>query len=120
MTEEPVETVEEPVQEKPEVKETKPQTEAKKVTPAQDRASSTSETKAVTGTYNYGYAMYTGQLKNGKPNGRGKLVFSASHSDNVRNYNAEAGDYIEGNFTNGSLDNGSLYKKDGTKVKTIY
>lgn len=98
-------------------KEVKPQTTSKPAT--QDQGAQTTA-KPATGTYNFGYAMYTGQLKNGKPNGRGKLVFSASHSDNVRNYQAEAGDYIEGNFTNGSLDNGSLYKKDGTKVKTIY
>lgn len=120
MDEESVETVAEPVQEKPIVKETKPQPEAKKVAPSQSQTSPVSETKAVTGTYNFGYAMYTGQLKNGKPNGRGKLVFSSSHTDNVRNYTAEKGDYIEGNFTNGRLDNGSLYKKDGSKVKTIY
>ena len=79
-----------------------------------------SAAQPVTGKYNYGYASYQGQMKNGKPNGRGKLVFSAAHTDNVRNYEAEPGDYIEGNFTNGKLDNGSLYKKDGTKVKTIY
>ena len=80
----------------------------------------TAPAQGASGRYNYGYATYTGQLKDGKPNGRGKLVFSAAHSDNVRNYKAEPGDYIEGNFTNGLLDNGSLYKSDGTKVKTIY
>lgn len=80
----------------------------------------TPESQDVIGSYNYGYATYSGQLKDGKPNGRGKLVFTAPHSDNLRNYSAEPGDYIEGNFTNGGLDNGSLYKKDGSKVKTIY
>lgn len=110
MADEPVETIEETVQENTIVKETKPQHET----------TVPSESKAVTGTYNFGYAMYTGQMKNGKPNGRGKLVFKASHEDNVRNYKAEIGYYIEGNFTNGKLDNGSLYKQDGSKVKTIY
>ena len=116
----PVETVAEPVQEKPVVKETKPKPETKKAAPEKVETPSTQEAKPVTGTYNFGYAMFTGQLKNGKPNGRGKLVFTNSHTDNVRNFTAEKGDYIEGNFTNGRLDNGSLYKKDGSKVKTIY
>ena len=120
LDEEPVEIAEETVQESQEAKEVKPASTSKVVSHAQSEAPSKSEAKAVTGTYNFGYAMYTGQLKNGKPNGRGKLVFSTAHTDNVRNYTAETGDYIEGNFTNGSLDNGSLYKKDGSKVKTIY
>lgn len=120
MAEEPLEIVEEKVQEQPEVKEVKPASASKSVSPAHSEVSAKLEVKAVTGTYNFGYAMYTGQLKNGKPNGRGKLVFTSSHTDNVRNYTAEAGYYIEGNFTNGQLENGSLYKKDGDKVKTIY
>ncbi|MCH5229602.1 MAG: WG repeat-containing protein [Muribaculaceae bacterium] len=104
--------------EAPAVKEAKPQSQTK--SSAAQSAPSASESKGVTGDYNFGYAMYNGQLKNGKPNGRGKLVFTAAHTDNVRNYTAESGDYIEGNFTNGKLDNGSLYKADGSKVKTIY
>lgn len=100
----------------------KPAVKATEKTTAASQAETTANTSSagVTGTYNFGYAMYSGQLKNGKPNGRGKLVFTSSHTDNVRNYTANAGDYIEGNFTNGLLDNGSLYKKDGSKVKTIY
>ena len=115
------EVPEETVSETPVVKEVKPAQQAKVATPAQTSAPTESTaSKGVTGTYNFGYAMYTGQLKNGKPNGRGKLVFTASHTDNVRNYKAEIGYYIEGNFTNGLLDNGSLYTKEGSKVKTIY
>lgn len=72
------------------------------------------------GNYNYGYASYSGEMKNGKPNGKGRLTFSSKHSDNVRNYSAEAGDYIEGYFTNGQLENGTLYKSDGSKIKSIY
>lgn len=104
--------------ETPAAKEGKPQQQTQMATSA--KAATETAVKAVTGTYNFGYAMYTGQLKNGKPNGRGKLVFTTSHTDNVRNYTAESGYYIEGNFTNGQLENGSLYKKDGSKVKTIY
>lgn len=115
------EVPEDTVPETPAVKEVKPTQQAKVATAAQTPAPTESTaSKGVTGTYNFGYAMYTGQLKNGKPNGRGKLVFTASHTDNVRNYKAETGYYIEGNFTNGLLDNGSLYTKEGSKVKTIY
>lgn len=88
--------------------------------PQSSTPSETTASQPATGTYNFGYAKYSGQMKNGKPNGRGKMVFTSAHTDNVRNYTAEIGYYIEGNFTNGSLDNGSLYTKDGTKVKTIY
>lgn len=122
VNEEEVETPAVPVEAaepKPAVKEVKPQKETKPASAA-PAPSAPAEPKIASGTYNFGYGMYSGQMKDGKPNGRGKLVFSTTHTDNVRNYNAEAGDYIEGNFTNGRLDNGSLYKKDGTKVKTIY
>lgn len=108
--------------EKPAVKEPAPVKETKTAQTAKTQAEPAAQPAAqpVRGNYNFGYASYTGQLKNGKPEGRGKLVFSSAHSDNVRNYKAEPGDYIEGNFSNGRLENGSLYKKDGTKVKTIY
>ena len=96
-----------------------PESTSSPVIPAPVKDNET-EAKAVTGSYNYGYAIFTGQMKDGKPNGRGKLVFNTAHSDNLRNYEASPGDYIEGNFTNGFLDNGSLYTKEGVKVKTIY
>ena len=113
ITEPPVEAVKETTPVKPK-EDVKASASSGNDTPAPATAT------AMTGTYNFGYGMYTGQMKNGKPNGRGKLVFKVSHTDNVRNYTAEVGYYIEGNFTNGQLDNGSLYKSDGSKVKTIY
>lgn len=70
------------------------------------------------GNYSFGYAEYSGDLINGKPHGKGKLTFTSSHTDNRLGYNADAGDYIEGYFTNGSLDPGAtLHKKDGTNKK---
>lgn len=72
------------------------------------------------GTVNLGYATYTGELKDGCPHGKGRLSFHTSHTDNKRGYEAEVGDYIEGTFTNGHLDAGSvLYKTDGVK-KILY
>lgn len=70
------------------------------------------------GSYSFGYAQYYGDLRNGKPHGKGRLTFTSPHSDNRLGYSAETGDYIEGYFTNGSLDPGAtLYKKDGTQKK---
>ena len=77
-------------------------------------------TKMTTGSYGYSYGSYDGELKNGKPNGKGRLVFSSPHVDNMRGYSAEIGDYIDGFFTDGKLDHGSLFKKDGSKIKSIY
>ena len=74
--------------------------------------------QATIGEYNYGYASYSGELKNGKPHGKGRLTFTSSHSDNKYGYSAAAGDYIEGYFTNGSLDPGAtLYKNNGSRKK---
>ena len=70
------------------------------------------------GNYNFGYASYNGDLMNGKPHGKGRMTFTSAHTDNRLGYSAEAGDYIEGYFSNGSLDPGAtLYKKDGSQKK---
>lgn len=84
----------------------------------QSKLQSSSSTQVTKGSYNYGYATYNGELKNGKPHGKGKLTFKASHSDNKYGYSAEAGDYIEGYFTSGTLDAGAtLVKNDGSRKK---
>ena len=70
------------------------------------------------GNYNFGYASYNGDLEGGKPHGKGRMTFTSAHTDNRLGYSAEAGDYIEGYFTNGSLDPGAtLHKKDGSQKK---
>lgn len=67
-----------------------------------------------TGNYNFGYATYTGEMRNGKPEGEGKMTFIKSHSDGNKGYNAEAGDYIVGEFANGILQPGAkLYDNSG-------
>lgn len=73
-----------------------------------------------TATMDLGYGSYTGVVRNGKPHGKGRIVFRSSYSDNLRGYSAEAGDYIEGYFTNGKLDQGTLFKNDGTRIKSVY
>ena len=71
-------------------------------------------------TINLGYASYTGEVIGNKPDGKGRLTFRSAHSDNLRGYSAEAGDYIEGYFTDGKLDQGTLFRSDGTRLKSIY
>lgn len=51
------------------------------------------------GTYDFGFAVYEGEFKNGKPNGTGAMDYGS-------------GEKFEGNFTNGLEDgDGMLYKK---------
>lgn len=73
-----------------------------------------------TATINLCYASYTGEVIGNKPDGKGRLTFRSAHSDNLRGYSAEAGDYIEGYFTDGKLDQGTLFRSDGTRLKSIY
>lgn len=72
------------------------------------------------GYYNYGYAVYSGELRNGKPNGRGTIKFNSIHKDNLRDYSAEKDDYIVGFFSDGKLDHGILYDSYGNKIKSIH
>ena len=61
-----------------------------------------------TGKYDYGFAVYEGQFKSGKPNGQGTMDYGA-------------GEKFVGNFKNGSEDgDGKLYKNNiPTEVKYV-
>lgn len=65
---------------------------------------------------NLGYAEWRGPVKNGKPNGDGIMRFKSSHRIDSRdpgeNY-AEAGDYIDGTYSNGHLVDGTWHKAAG-------
>lgn len=90
----------------------------KSTTKINKQTSSSSILKVAKGSYSYGYATYNGELKNGKPHGKGRITFTVSHSDNKYGYSADAGDYIDGYFTGGSLDPGAtLVKTDGSRKK---
>ena len=60
-----------------------------------------------TGSYNYGWCIYTGEFKNGKPEGKGEMKYE---------------DYsYNGEFKNGLEDGiGVIIKKDGTKENVQY
>ena len=65
---------------------------------------------------------YTGEVRNGKPDGRGRLTFTAheriSESD-MKSTMSEPGDYLDGKWNNGELERGTLYDKSGNKKTTI-
>lgn len=86
------------------------------VTPTVEHSSSYS------GTLDLGYAVWTGNIKNGKPDGYGTLRFKRSHrieafdpDGNV----AEAGDVVNGSFSNGHMVHGTWIKSSGEKVKLL-
>ena len=63
-----------------------------------------------------GYAVWRGPVKNGNPNGDGIMKFKSSHRIDSRDPAgnvAEAGDYIDGTYVNGHLDQGTWHKSSG-------
>ena len=75
------------------------------------------KTEPATGSKNYGYAIYKGKMKNGLPHGWGKLSFNESRKIESRDPDhniAQPGEYVEGEFSNGHLIQGTWHKNDGT------
>jgi hypothetical protein len=68
------------------------------------------------GSVDMGYGKYVGNLKNGKPDGSGKLTFTRTYQLNAE-YTAQPGEYITGIFENGKPSFVTYYKSDGTVVK---
>ena len=103
--------------------------EKKKVTVAQEKKKSESLKKSIPeendhltnvvrqGVLSLGYATWKGNIKRGKPDGKGIMTFSSSHRIDSRDPKgriAEAGDKVEGSYLNGHLSFGKWYKSDGT------
>lgn len=88
--------------------------------PIKQNAPEKSSPDIVTGTLSLGYGIWSGGIKNGKPHGQGRVTFSEKHRvDKSTSYKANAGDYFEANYDNGSLIHGRLYDKEGNLIKTI-
>lgn len=88
--------------------------------PIKQNASEKPSPRIVTGTLSLGYGIWNGGIKNGKPHGQGRVTFSEKHRvDKSTLYEANAGDYFEANYDNGSLIHGRLYDKEGNLIKTI-
>lgn len=68
------------------------------------------------------YGTYTGPVKNGYPNGKGKLVYTKSRQINKydsKGIVAQPGEYVEGLFVNGFLTVGKHYSADGQLLNKI-
>lgn len=103
--------------------------EKKKVTVAPEKKKSESLKKSIPeendpltnvvrqGVLSLGYATWKGNIKRGKPDGKGIMTFSSSlriDSRDSKGRIAEAGDKVEGSYLNGHLSFGKWYKSDGT------
>lgn len=73
-----------------------------------------------TGTLSFGYATWRGGIKNGKPDGKGRMTFISTHKvDRRSSVEANSGDYFDATYENGILISGKLYDSDGNLLKTI-
>lgn len=72
------------------------------------------------GTLSLGYGTWRGGIRNGKPDGKGRLTFSSTHRvDRSSSQEANPGDYFVATYDNGSLISGKLYDSSGNLIKTI-
>lgn len=77
---------------------------------------------AESGTVNLGYGKYTGKLKNGKPEGEGRIVYTKSHR--IAKYDAkervaQPGESVSGLFHNGEITIGKHFDADGNLIETL-
>lgn len=77
---------------------------------------------STTGTLKLSYGTYTGQIKNGYPNGQGRLVYNKSRQ--ISKYDskgrtAQAGESVQGNFKNGFLTIGKHYDASGNLIESL-
>lgn len=76
--------------------------------------------QVTTGSVSLRNGVYTGALRNGKPHGKGRVVYNAEGP--VDPYVPETvcpGYTLEGYWNDGLLESGSLYDDTGKKIKTI-
>ncbi|MDE5782793.1 MAG: hypothetical protein K2H97_00515 [Prevotella sp.] len=100
---------------KVEVQKEKPQTPSTPVPPSRPTQSSS-------GTLSLSYGTYTGAVKDGYPNGQGRLVYKTTRQ--ISKYDskgrtAQPGDYVQGEFVNGFITIGKHYNAQGELLGTI-
>ena len=74
------------------------------------------------GSLTLSYGKYTGAIKNGYPNGQGKLVYTTSRQINkydTKGRIAQPGDYVQGVFVNGFFTIGKHYNSAGELIESI-
>lgn len=88
-----------------------------------DAAKTASATPAASTSHiSLSYGNYYGSIKNGYPNGKGKLVYSTSRRINrydSKGIVAQPGEYVEGIFVNGFFTIGKHYSADGQVLNKI-
>ena len=103
----------------------------KEQVPAQAKAASAPVTKTATpkaesaksnGKVRLSYGSYSGDMKNGYPDGMGRLTYSTSRVINKhdsKKRTASAGDYVIGEFVNGYFVQGKHYSSNGDLIETL-
>ena len=109
---------------KKEAKEEKVEEKKSKEKAQEQKSTTTSPKESSSRTLDLGYAKYSGDIRNGKPDGAGIMTFKrrymAGRDFSGEEVYAEQGDRLDGNFSNGYLQVGTLYQKDGNTKKIKY
>lgn len=74
------------------------------------------------GSLRLSYGTYTGQIKNGYPNGQGRLKYSTSRQINKydsKGRMANPGDVVQGTFVNGFITIGKHYDASGNLIESL-
>lgn len=109
---EEIPTVEEPVAVPAEPAKPEPKSEPKVQEPKEPKTS----------VHKLPYGSWNGGWKNGQPHGNGTMTYSTSHvidSRDPKGREAQAGEYVIGEWDNGHLVQGRWFKNDGTKESII-
>ncbi len=94
--------------------------EEKPIKPNPTVSTAPQEPKVTEGILQLGYGSWKGGIKNGKPDGKGRLTFTSSHRvDRSSSVEANQGDYFVATYDNGSLISGKLYDSAGNLLQTI-
>lgn len=75
-----------------------------------------------TGTLNLSYGTYTGKIKNGKPHGEGRLVYTKEHvinSHDIKKRTAKPGESVQGQFVNGEITIGKHFNSNGSLIQAL-
>ena len=68
------------------------------------------------------YAKYTGESKNGKPHGQGRLVYTKEHIINnhdIKKRTAKPGESVQGQFVNGEITIGKHFDANGNLIQAL-
>jgi uncharacterized protein YxeA len=86
------------------------------------REKSEPSTNNTNGSLHLSYGSYKGDIKDGYPNGMGRLTYS--HCRQINRYDnkertASVGDYVIGEFVNGFFVQGKHFNSDGNLIETL-